>query len=77
MNKIKSVHVKRFREIAVQMQRLLNEIREYCPEANLYQECSNWNLMCGPAHTDDHACRPIHKNLIKSIYMPFTGGGTW
>ena len=76
-NKIKAKHVKRFEALASRMQALLEEIREYCPEANLYQECDNWNLMSGPSHTDDHACKQLQGNVVVSIYMPHTDGGAW
>jgi len=78
MNDIKPEHVARFRRYARQMNKLMNEITKYNPEANLYAEDSwNLNLMKGPTHGDDSNQSPLYENVVESESVYTLGGGGW
>jgi hypothetical protein len=76
MSEISERHIARFRRIARQMASLLKEIRETCPEANLYLEDSgNWNLMTGDSH--DEKERQRQDRVVAYELVPHSGGGAW
>ena len=78
MNEIKPEHVKRFRKLAKQLDKLMREICDYNPEANLYIEDSwNFNLMKGPTHTNDRGQQPLHENVVAHELVFQAGGGGW
>jgi hypothetical protein len=49
---IKRSHINEFHCIADSMNNLLERIREYCPEANVYFDESQWMLMKSQSHDD-------------------------
>ena len=78
MDRIKPEHVKRFKRYANQLNKLMTEITEYNPEANLYAEDSwNLNLMEGPTHGDDRNQSPLHDNVVECVTVYTLGGGGW
>lgn len=76
MDDIKPEHIKKFQKLAREMDKLMREICEYNPKAELYIEDSwNANLMKGPAH--DERGRPLQENVVvcKNIFR--ASGGGW
>lgn len=52
-NKIAEKHKKKFQRLVNQLNKLIEEVREYEPKANYYLDgTSNLNLMTGPSHCD-------------------------
>jgi len=78
MQDIKPEHIKRFRRYARQLNKLMEEITKYNPEANLYAEDSyNLNLMKGPTHGDDRNQSPLYENIVDCELVFMLGGGGW
>ena len=74
--KLKPQHAARFRRIAAEMNRLLDDVREYIPEANLYLEDSgNWNLLSGDSHDEHDEAR--QDRVLAFELVPHSGGGAW
>ena len=68
--------IRRFKRIATSMRRLLEELQETCPGANLYlEDQGNWNLMTGPSH--DEKERRRFDRVVESARVPYSGGGAW
>lgn len=77
-DKIKQAHRKRYKSLCTQMQNLLNEISEYCPDVNIYvEDDSNWELMIGPSHNDNNGDLPSHDNVAVSCTVSPSSGGAW
>ena len=73
---IKLKHQDQFVRIAGRMAKLLEEIREYCPEANMYLEDSgNWNLLTGDSHDDRD--EPRQDRIAVFTIVPHSSGGAW
>jgi hypothetical protein len=75
MGTIHPKHLKRYKFLCTQMQRLLDEMSVDCPEINIYVEDSgHWNLLSGASHDDDGRDR---QDRVLACYdvMPSSGGG--
>lgn len=69
-------HASRFRKLAADMNRLLADIREEIPRANLYLEDSgNWILLSDDSH--DEKGRARHDRKLAFEIVPHSGGGGW
>lgn len=72
-------HIRRFRRLARSMAKLLEEIRETCPRANMYlEDTGNWILLSGDSH--DHngwSMRPRQDRAVVMEVVPHSGGGAW
>jgi hypothetical protein len=78
---IQEKHIRRFRRLARDMDKLLKEIDAYCPGANLYLQESTWHLMIGPSHESrpdrigQDVARP--ERSVANEFVAFSGGGAW
>ncbi len=78
MQEIKPEHIKKFRKLAKEMDKLMREICAYNPEANLYiEDSNNANLMKGPSHDDSRNAMALHDNVVAHEYIYNTSGGGW
>lgn len=75
-------HVKRFRRKIRELNRLIKEIREYEPEANLYMNEDHMEILVGPSHVERGYQCPIGgdmkhapENVAVTEYMEFAGCG--
>lgn len=76
--KIRTEHRRRYKSLCPQMQTLLHEISEYCPDVNLFIEDSgNWNLLVGPSHDDLWDSQAISENVAVWSYVAQSSGGAW
>lgn len=74
---IQAKHVRKFVSLCKQMNRLMDEIRDYEPKANLYLQEDSLHLMVGDSHSADVAGRPQYDNSVESVLMPYASGGAW
>lgn len=78
---IKPEHVKRFKRYAQQLNKLMYEIKEYAPEANLYAEDSNnLLLMKGDTHGEKGTSTfsdPQYQNIVHHAIVNGLSGGGW
>lgn len=76
---IKAEHVKEFEKIIGDLDNLMKEIHEYCPEANVYVAATGINLMKGPSHAWREAdpMRPLYENSVCDFELGYIGGGDW
>lgn len=76
---VSEAQIRRFRRIARSMAKLLSEMRETCPNANLYLEDSgNWCLLTGDSHDESHGrIHARHDRKIALEHVPHSGGGAW
>jgi hypothetical protein len=76
---IHAQHRRRFRRIARSMDKLIQEIREYCPGANMYlEDQGNWHLMVGDSHDwSKQSTPPMQDRIAVSEVVRCTGGGAW
>ncbi len=79
MSEIKEKHIKKYRSLCKQMQKLLDDIGEYSPEVHIYiEDAGNWNLMNGPSHDDTKSSLPpLHDNVVAHEFVSPSGGGGW
>lgn len=76
MAELKPQHERRFSRIARSMEKLLLDVREYIPDANLYlEDQGNWNLLSGDSH--DERGRMRQDRVMAWEPVRFTGGGGW
>jgi hypothetical protein len=76
MSDIRPEDIKAFKRHAKALATLIIRIRTYSPEANLYLDDDNLNLMKGPSHSDS-GYRPLYENSVESINIPHASGGGW
>jgi hypothetical protein len=79
--RIRPEHIKRYGRLLDGLNKLMREIREYEPKANIYvEDQGHFNLMVGDSHAD-HAVsgrdRAQHENVAVEVTVPFSGGGGW
>ncbi|MFA5323351.1 MAG: hypothetical protein WC373_11830 [Smithella sp.] len=72
---IKPSDMKKFERYCNQLNKLILEIREYCPEANYYFSEDTMCLMTGPSHSQDKYGRRQDENVAETVYMPYASGG--
>lgn len=73
---VKASQIARFRRLARDMAKLLEEIRQTEPGANLYLEDSgNWYLLSGEDHDVNGRSRQDRKIALE--FVPHSGGGAW
>lgn len=79
MKEVKPEHIKKFINLANNMNKLIQDIRKYNPDANLYvEDCGNFNLMKGKVHDEStQKLEPIHDNVVASVVVYNSGGGGW
>ena len=78
MSEIRPEHIKKFRKLAREMDKLMREICTYNEEANLYVEDSwNANLMKGPTHDDSRYSRALQENVAATETIFKASGGGW
>ena len=64
--------------MARKLDELMEDITEYCPEANLYiEDSNNFNLMKGPTHDDTRDCHALQENVASHAFVRPSGGGGW
>ena len=77
-DRVRAVHLKRFIRLAAGLDQILQEIREYEAEANIYLEDSgNFNLLVGPSHSDATDPKPQFQNVAYCVNVRHSGGGGW
>ena len=76
---VTEAHVRRFKRIARNMAKLLEEIQETCPGANMYlEDQGNWHLLSGDSHDWNRNNNPARQDrIIECVRVPFSGGGAW
>lgn len=72
---IKKRDIKRFEQIIGELDDLMQEIRSYNPEANLYVPMTSICLMKGVSHGEWE--EPLHDNCVCDIELGYIGGGDW
>lgn len=78
MTDIKPEHIKKFKSLSKQLNKLMQEICKYNPDAELYVEDSwNFNLMKGPTHDDSRYQKPLHENIATCETVFKASGGGW
>jgi len=71
---IRADHIARFKRYAKQLNKLMDEMREYNPHANFYLANDVLHLMRGPSHTG-HETHNEHS--VASVIMTGADGGDW
>jgi len=76
---LKKQDAMRFRRIATLMTNLLNDVREYIPEANLYLEDSgNWHILSGESHDyEGWMTKARQDRSLAREDVPHSSGGAW
>ena len=74
---IKSPHIKRFLKLAEGLDKLMAEVREYCPEASYYAADSYLHLMQGTTHSDGAEIRDLQENVAADYCLHSLDGGAW
>lgn len=73
---IKQEHIKKFKRIEKQLNKLMLEICKYNSDANLYvEDAGNFNLMKGWPHDDNGNMQ--QENVVYNGYVHHSGGGGW
>lgn len=72
---IKEKDIRDFEKYANKLEEVLQRIREYKPEANVYLAEDTLNLMSNRTH--DIYEHPLQENIVTSIYMNGFDGGDW
>ena len=73
---IKETHIRKFEKLSKQLDRLMHDIRDYRPEANLYVEGDGFfNLLEGPSHDTDGS--HIEENVVSGVKVHKSSGGDW
>lgn len=75
MVEIKQEHVEKFVKLARSLDRLMEHIKDYCPDAMLYLAMEDLNLLRGPSHTQDG--EPLQENIVESVRVDSMSGGDW
>jgi hypothetical protein len=73
---IKTTHRRKFIRIIEDLKCLMEEIWEYCPDANIYLQEDDFNLMKGPSHVG-YRDQPVYDNSVALVTIPKSGGGGW
>ena len=68
--------IRTFRRAAGTLRNLIARIRQYNPEANLYQQEDTLCLMAGPVHTG-HWGSSHQEHVVESVFIPGSDGGAW
>lgn len=80
MTDIKPEHIVRFKRYAKQLDKLMKEIVEYCPEANYYAEDSHsLHLMKGESHIENgmRGSTANHEASVEMVLVFGLSGGGW
>jgi hypothetical protein len=73
---VQEKHIKKYKSLCKQMQKLLDEISLDCPDINIYvEDAGQWNLMSGDSHDEDGIDRQ-DRVITCCLVMP-SGGGGW
>lgn len=72
---IKQKDIKRYEEITEELDELMQEIRSYNGEANLYVPMTKLCLMEGCSHSYEGL--PIFKNCVSEKELGYISGGEW
>ena len=72
---IKKRDIRKFENIISELDDLMQEIRAYNPEANLYVPMTSICLMKGESH--DKWQEPQQDNAVSTIELGYIGGGDW
>nr|DAV18269.1 MAG TPA: Prefoldin [Caudoviricetes sp.] len=72
---IKKKDVQEFEKIIGELDHLMQEIRSYNPEANLYVPMGSICLMKGASHSRQG--EPQQENAVSDIELGYIGGGDW
>jgi hypothetical protein len=75
-DRIKPEDHRAFERAVAALNRLIERVRKYEPEANYYLANDTLNLMVGPSHegASDH---PHHERVATSQLLHRSGGGDW
>jgi len=60
---IKKKHINKFIKLANELDTLIKEIKEYCPEAQYYVSVETLNLMNGETHDDKHFQHSLREKI--------------
>jgi hypothetical protein len=66
-----------FRRHVRGLNKVLADIRGYCPEANFYLACDSLHVMSGQSHVGHTGEKACQKNSIVSESLFHSGGGDW
>lgn len=72
---IKKNDIQEFERIIGELDDLMQRIRSYNPEANLYVPMSSICLMKGDSHNERG--EPQQENAVSDIELGYIGGGDW
>lgn len=72
---IRNEDIDKFERIATELRDLVEHIRSYSPEANLYVAETHLYLCNEPPH-DDH-CKANFNSVVSDVYIPSIDGGGW
>jgi len=76
MSTLKSKHEKQIRKAIEMLNKTINEVREYIPEANYYlEDSSNFNVLSGHSH-DNHEHERQDRIMLQCT-LDYSGGGGW
>lgn len=76
MSDLKPEHRRRFVRLVDQMNQLVDDVRGYIPEAQLYLANDNLHLMSGDSHSGVRA-DPHQERSMESRKLHHSGGGDW
>jgi hypothetical protein len=75
--RVKPKHIREFLRACQELRRIVVEVRQYEPMANLYLEGSVMHLMIGPAHDDTDDEKAHEERSACGMHIPFSDGGAW
>ena len=77
MRNIRDEHITQFRKHARALNRLIESIQSYNPDASLYNTPRMLHLMLGPTHDESHNPMPLQENIAASVPVSTLSGGDW
>jgi hypothetical protein len=66
----------KFRKRVQDLNRIMEDLRTFYPDANYYLAADSFHAMKGPSH-DDQQCKPLHENSLDYVTLWHSGGGDW
>lgn len=69
--------LKRMRRSVHSLNREMEKLRSYYPEANYYLSADFLNVMVGPSHDASSRCKELQENVLDKFALYKSGGGDW
>lgn len=75
MTTIKPEHLKKFMRLCAGLNKLMDDIHDYCPDAEYYLANDNFHLLKGPSHTGLGLAH--RENSVVCRLIRTASGGDW